>query len=223
MRGESRDVDNHLYLFNAISNGSGDGVTTGNNIVSDGSVVRVAQCEYNGLQGKNKGAPYLTSDIVYYLYDKYLDLVCADQPHTCVLDRNNQREIMLITNYTGSSTLTIAGFIFGDGEHAVSSPYGGGLRVEYGGIVVLELCDFTSNSAELGGAIFTTGGGTQLDIFSTTFLENTATNFGNGIFIHGGSVTVHNTCPEGWTGSPTTGSTLNIFMQDGTANSSSQG
>ena len=78
--GEIRDADNHLDLFNAISN-SGD--ATGNNIISDGSVVKVAQGEYSG-------SPFANSQNVYYLNDKYIDLVCGAEPHTCVLDGNNQ-------------------------------------------------------------------------------------------------------------------------------------
>ncbi|GMH68613.1 hypothetical protein TL16_g04972 [Triparma laevis f. inornata] len=53
-----RDVGNHSDLYDAISNGYGD--ISGNNIVSSGAVVSVAQGTYTG-------APFYSSSIVYFL------------------------------------------------------------------------------------------------------------------------------------------------------------
>ncbi|GMI00560.1 hypothetical protein TrLO_g8322 [Triparma laevis f. longispina] len=107
--GEIRDVDNQSDLFNTISNCYSEPCDTGNlYTVSDGSVVRVAQSGYTG-------SPYAATYAVYYLSDKYIDLVCTAEPHSFVLDRNNQRRIMMIGR-TGSDTMTITGFMFDDGS-----------------------------------------------------------------------------------------------------------
>lgn len=74
--GEIRDVDNHVDLFNAITKYNSYGATPGNNIIRDGAVIRVAQGEYTG-------SPFATSDRVYYLSDKYIDLICTGEPHSC--------------------------------------------------------------------------------------------------------------------------------------------
>lgn len=109
VRGDIRDVDNHLDLYNAISR-------YGSNKVSNGAVVRVAQGNY-------EGAPYHNSTAVYYLEDEYIDLVCTNQPHSCVLDGNNERQIMWIWG-TSSGTLKIAGIMFDNGNN---NGGGGGL------------------------------------------------------------------------------------------------
>lgn len=193
---EIRDVNNHSNLFNAISNADYGG-SVGNNIVSDGSVVRVEQGGYSG-------SPYAHSSLVYFLVDKYIDLVCTAEPHSCVLDGNNQRTIMEIYG-TGSGTMKIAGFMFDDGNSGSS---GGGLNVR--GIVVLELCQFKGNSSVNGGANYAYSSSTQLDTYGVSYEANTATIGGNDIYIFGSTVTVHTTCPDNWSGSPTTGSSLDI-------------
>ncbi|GMH74627.1 hypothetical protein TrLO_g1929 [Triparma laevis f. longispina] len=196
---QNRGVDNHSDLYNAISNGCCyDGFTAGNNIVSDGSVVRVAQGEYSGW-------PYAWSGSIYRLDGIYFDLVCAAEPHTCVLDGSNQRQIMYMFG-TGSGTLTISCFKFLDGNSGGNG--GAGLSVS-GGIIVLEFCDFSSCSGSFGGAIYVKDTSTQLDLYVVSFEGNTGTTMADGIYIFSAtSVTVHDSCPEGWSGAPTEGSNL---------------
>lgn len=109
----------------------------------------------------------------------------------------------MIIDGTGSGTLTVSGIAFFDGN--AGSANGGGLGIS-GARVILEFCSFQSCSAASGGVIYVNIGSTQPNIYATSFSENTAF-YGNDIYTFV-TVTVHNSCPQSWDGTPTTGSSL---------------
>ena len=100
--------------------------------------------------------------------------------------------------------MTLAGIHFKD---ASSGSYGGALYIDASALVSLQGCKLSSNQANIGGAIWADGSGTTLNIFTTTFDGNTATNEGDDIRSTA-SITIHSTCPPDWSGTPATGSNL---------------
>ncbi|GMI07372.1 hypothetical protein TrLO_g7543 [Triparma laevis f. longispina] len=189
-------VDSHNALFHAISNAVWSGGTTGNNIVPNGAIVRAAQGTYIG-------APYSTSNKVYAIDDIYFSLICSSSPHSCILDGADSRRIMYISG-TSSQTLTIAGMTFKDGNSGAYD--GGGMYIGSSALVSIQTCKFVSCSAgHDGGGIHAMA---TVNIYTTTFSDNSA-SLGNAIATYsGGDVTIHSTCPPNWTGNPTEGSSL---------------
>ena len=102
--------------------------------------------------------------------------------------------------------MTLAGIHFKDGN---SGSYGGGaLYITSSAFVSVQGCKLSSNQADFGGGIAAESSGTTINIFTTTFDGNTAT-YGDDIYVaYSASVTVHSTCPPGWSGTPAAGSYL---------------
>jgi hypothetical protein len=101
---------------------------------------------------------------------------------------------------TSSQTLTIVGMTFKDANAGT----GGGMHIASSALVSIQTCKFVSCYAS------TAGGGihamAKVDIYTTTFADNSAIIVGNDIATEsGGDVTIHSTCPPSWTGNPTEG------------------
>ena len=103
--------------------------------------------------------------------------------------------------------MTLAGIHFMDGYSGSFS--GGALAISSSALVSVQGCKLSSNQATWGGGIYARDSGTTLNLFTTIFDGNTATNNGNDIYVsNGASVTVHSICPPDWGGTPATGSNL---------------
>ena len=175
---------------------------TGNNIVdNDDSVVLGV--------GTFSGAPYALSHTGYITDEIYFSLVCSGALHSCVLDGSNSRRLMNIYG-TGGGTITLAGIQFKDGNSVGN--YGGALRISSSALVSLQGCKLSSNQASYGGGIYARNSGTTVNLYSTSFDGNTATNNGDDIYIQlSASLTVHSTCPPDWSGTPAPGSDLDTY------------
>ncbi|GMI15398.1 hypothetical protein TrLO_g6728 [Triparma laevis f. longispina] len=113
-------------------------------------------------------------------------------------------------------TLRISGIKFSHGT-AIT---GGALEVTDGAKVLLEACEFEGNEAtgtsmnfQGGGAIFVASSA-EVNMYSTIFSGNTAAR-GADVYVFDGSVTFHSECPQGWTGTPTTGANLDAYRKSG--------
>ena len=115
--------------------------------------------------------------------------------------------------------MTLAGIHFLDGSSgsdAGAGDYGGALYIDYSALVSVQGCKLSSNQAGYGGGIYAVNSGTTLNVFTTTFDGNTATNNGDDIYVtNSASVTVHSTCPPDWSGTPATGSNLDTYTAEG--------
>ena len=198
-------ANDHPVLWNLISNRASFGYTAGNNIVENGDSVVVGQGSFSGPPYAYSPVPYSR---VYYTTGIYFSLVCSGEIHGCVLDGLNLHHIMHIRD-TGSGTTRLSGIHFKDGR--AEGSYGGALTIE-SALVSLKSCKFSSNQAYMGGAIFARASGTMVNLYTTSFVGNSATNSGEDIYSYdgGASVTVHSTCPPDWSGTPAAGSDLDI-------------
>ena len=107
--------------------------------------------------------------------------------------------------------MTLAGIHFKDGNPG-SGYDGGALYIWNSALVSFQGCKLSSNQANNGGAIAAYSSGTMLNLYTTTFDGNTATN-GDDIYVdNSASVTVHSTCPSGWGGTPASGSNLDTYI-----------
>ena len=110
--------------------------------------------------------------------------------------------------------MTLAGIHF---KHGSSVGGGGALYIYNSALVSLQGCKLSSNQAYDGGAIAARDSGTTINIYTTIFDGNTATNGGDDIYVSSSaSVTVHSTCPSGWSGTPAAGSNLDTYNNGGT-------
>ena len=84
---------------------------------------------------------------------------------------------------------------------------GGGMYIEFSALVSIQTCKFVSCYSDIrGGGI---NAEATVNIYTTTFADNSATVAGNDIATYSrGDVTIHSTCPPNWTGNPTEGSGL---------------
>ena len=110
--------------------------------------------------------------------------------------------------------MTLAGIHFKDGYTQWDN--GGALYIVTSALVSVQGCKLSSNQATWGGGIAASSSGTTINIFTTIFVGNTATN-GDDIYVGwSASVTVHSTCPPDWGGTPATGSNLDTYNNGGT-------
>jgi hypothetical protein len=100
---------------------------------------------------------------------------------------------------TGAGTLLLRALTFQDGNSGGNS--GGGVVIQSGAIVTIELCVFSNCRATYssygGGAIYVASSATTVNVYGTSFNGNTAAS-GNGddIYVYSGTITIHNTCPS---------------------------
>ena len=181
-------VDNMNGLFNTLSNG---GSNTGNSIMPNGDTAVLAVGVYKCSDGP-------CSDSTDMLSTSGLngEVKCEEDTAVCVLNGEGTRRGMYVSG-TGASTLYLRALTFQDAE---GSP-GGGVFIYSGAIVTIELCVFSNcratDSSYGGGAIYVSYSGTTVNVYGTSFNDNTAAS-GNGddIYREGGTITIHNTCPS---------------------------
>jgi hypothetical protein len=113
---------------------------------------------------------------------------------------------------TSNQDLTITGIKF----YNTRASFGGGIYARSGAKVVIQLCLFdnleATDSGTGGGGILVWSSSTSINIYTTLF-SNTNAVSGNGddIYINSGSVTVHATCPPGFTGTSSQSSSLDTY------------
>ena len=190
-------ANDHPVLWDLISN-SPFADNTGNNIVDNGDSVGVGE-------GTFLGAPYASSDRVYWTSRIYFSLVCSGALHSCVLDGSNSRRLMFI-EHTHTHTMTLSGVHFKDSNNN----YGGALFI-LSALVSIEACKISSNQASNGGGIAAWNSGTTVNLYSTSFDGNSASD-GDDIYVYQASLTVHSTCPPDWSGTPAAGSDLDTYI-----------
>ena len=202
---EVTTVSDQDGLFNAISNGDYGG-DVGNNIISNGDFV-------NLLVGTYSGSPYSASHSIYWSSNIYYTMNCVEDDHSCILDGLGGTRRLLVVSGTSGQDLTITGIKF----YNTRASLGGGIFAESGAKVVIQLCLFdnleaTSSSTGGGGGIHVQTSSTSVNIYTTLFSNNNAVS-GNGddIYIYSGSVTVHATCPPGFTGTSSQSSSLDTY------------
>lgn len=133
----------------------------------------------------------------------------------CNYDYTNTR-IMWISG-TGGKEFKIVGMKFSRGyaklqgwmanlEEPTNPAVGSGLYLNNNSIVVLETCSF--DSCKTGNAMYVTGSST-LKMFTNSFNDNADVD----IYINTGAVTVHEACPEGWSGTPTSSASLDTNVR----------
>jgi predicted outer membrane repeat protein len=176
-------------LFNTVSNGVYTGGNTANSIMANGETAILAVGPYKCSEGTCSG-----SYTMLYTDDLNGEVKCVEDNASCVLDGENARRGMRVY---GTGTLILRALTFDKG----SGYYGGGVVIEDGAIVDLELLVFSNNRATSslygGGAIFVTSSGTRVNIYGTSFNGNTAdSGIGNDVYGFGGTITIHNTCPS---------------------------
>ena len=201
---EVRTVSDQVGLFNAISNG-GSG-TVGNNIIASGSIIDL-------LVGTYSGSPYAYSSSIYYSSNIYYTMNCVGDDHSCILDGLGGTRYILLVSGTSGQDLTVTGIKF----YNTRAGDGGGIHASNGAKVVIQLCLFdnleaTSSSYVGGGGIYVYSSSTSVNIYTTLFSNNNAvSDNGDDIFIGSGSVTVHATCPPGFTGTSSQSSSLDTY------------
>jgi hypothetical protein len=178
-------------LFNTISNFAT--TNTGNSIMLNGDTAILAVRLY-----KCSGGTCASSYYMLYTYNLNGEVKCVEDNASCVLDGENERRVMYVVG-TGSGTLILRALTFDKGS---TSNSGGGVNIQDGAIVDLELCIFSNNRATSsdygGGAIFLQNSGTTVNVYGTSFNGNTADS-GKGDDIYRNSwttITIHNMCPS---------------------------
>jgi hypothetical protein len=124
---------------------------------------------------------------------------CAEDNASCLLDGETSRGGMYVDG-TGSGTLILRALSFVNAK----ASQGGGVKIDSGSIVDIELCVFSNcrstwvgDNTGFGGGALQISGGTA-NVYGTTFNGNTADS-GNGDDIcrnYGGPVTIYDTCPS---------------------------
>ena len=185
-------VDNMNGLFNTLSNYAGQWAdNTGNSIMPNGDTAVLAVGVYKCSDG-----PCSHSQIMLYTSGLNGILKCLEDDASCILNGEQTRRGMYVSG-TGASTLLLRALAFQDGEAYA----GGGVYIRDGAIVTIELCVFSNCRATYssfgGGAIIVLSSATTVNVYGTSFNDNTAAS-GNGddIYRDGGTITIHNTCPS---------------------------
>jgi predicted outer membrane repeat protein len=180
-------------LFNTVSNRVGSDLNTGNSIMANSDMAILAVGSYKG----SDGTCAYSADTMLWTDDLYGEVKCVEDNASCVLDGENQRRGMYVQG-TGSGTLILRALTFDKGYTTYP---GGGVYIEDGAIVDLELLVFSNNRATNsglgGGAIYVISIETTVNFYSTSFNGNTAdSGNGNDIYKYSGTITIHNTCPS---------------------------
>ncbi|GMH81237.1 hypothetical protein TrVE_jg8688 [Triparma verrucosa] len=201
-------------LFNTVSNND-YGDNTGNSIMANGDTTILADGLYKCSEGTCADRNPFPSLNMLYTDDLNGEVKCVEDNASCVLDGENTRRGMSVEG-TGSGTLILRALTF---DNCGNQPFGGGVNIYGGAIVDLKLLVFSYNLATEdswgeggGGAIYVEGSGSSVNAYGTSFIENRA-NTGNGvdIYINGGTITIHSSCPSPYTSNlPIQGSALDI-------------
>ena len=187
-------VDNMNGLFNTLSNAPTSWTfvdNTGNSIMPNGATAVLAVGVYECSGGTCAGDTMLATEGLNGI------LKCLEDNASCILNGEQTRGGMYVWG-TGASTLFLRALTFKDGETTGS---GGGVYIRDGAIVTIELCVFSNcrstSSSSGGGAIYLQISGTTVNVYGTSFNDNTAAS-GNGddIYRSSGTITIHNMCPS---------------------------
>ena len=185
------NVDNMNGLFNTVSNYAGSDYNTGNSIMPNGDTAVLAVGVYKCSDG-----PCSASEDMLYTDGLNGEVKCLEDTASCIIDGEQTRRGMYVRG-TGAGTLLLRALALKDGEGNM----GGGVWIQSGAIVTIELCVFSNCRAtdRGGGAIYvqTNPTSTTVNVYGTSFNGNTAAS-GNGddIYKDGGTITIHNTCPS---------------------------
>lgn len=184
-------VSNQDGLFNKIN-------SNGNSLMSNGDEVVVSEGDY-------VCDPCASSTLMFNIDALYGQIRCEGDDLECKLDGEGSRQVMVVFS-TGEGILNLRGLHIFRGN----AIYGGGLYINNGAIVTLELmifqhCQATGDwDGDGGGAIYAYRG--TLNLYGVSFLSNTATNNkGDDVYVYAASLTIHTTCPDGYGGHPTEG------------------
>ena len=184
-------VDNMNGLFNTLSNYDCSGCNTGNSIMPNGATAVLAVGVY-----KCSGGTCSAYHTMLWTEGLHGEVKCEEDDASCVLNGEQTRRGMNVLG-TGAGTLLLRALTFQDGEASA----GGGVWIESGAIVTIELCVFSNcratDSRNGGGAIVVWYNGGTVNIYGTSFNDNTAAS-GNGddIYRSSGTITIHKTCPS---------------------------
>ena len=190
---------------------------TGNNIVSNGDVVKVAEGTYQCDEiGSNCAFSYADYGKMFCLDELSISIECANDSADCVLDGQSSRRVIQVVGTGGiGQKVTLRALNIRRGAYPYSS--GGGATFHSGAIVDIILCIFSncrsigSSSSSRGGALYIYD--SIINVYGSRFSGNTADS-GNGGDISGGkTITIHNTCPSPYSSiSPTQGKTKLMRM-----------
>ena len=194
------NVDNMNGLFNTVSNYACGGcnpiVAAGNSIMPNGDTAVLAVGVY-----ECSGGTCAASHSMLQTSGLDGEVKCEEDTAVCVLNGEGTRRGMHVSG-TGASTLLLRALSFIDGGFVEGvSGTGGGVYIVSGAIVTIELCVFSNcratSSSYGGGAIWVESSATTVNVYGTSFNDNTAAS-GNGddIYRRGGTITIHNTCPS---------------------------
>jgi len=182
-------VDNMNGLFNTLSNFVRSDINTGNSIMPNGDTAVLAVGVYKCSDGPCSDSTMLSTSGLNG------EVKCEEDTAVCVLNGEGTRRGMWVR---GTLTpLYLRALTFQDGE----GDDGGGVWIENGAIVTIELCVFSNcratHSSFGGGAIYVSSSGGTVNAYGTSFNDNTAAS-GNGddIYRNSGTITIHNTCPS---------------------------
>ena len=210
-------VSNMVQLFHTISNG-GSGFQQGRyHIMASGSTAELVAGVYKcNIPSLHDGIARCADDNYGILYsqDLFGEVKCEEDDASCILDAEEERRGMIVHG-TSIGTLTFRALAFVNGE----ASFGGGVAIEGGAIVTIELCVFSNCRATWsslgGGAIYVHSSGTTVNVYGTSFNGNTAAS-GNGddIYKNIGTITIHNTCPSPFSSNtPIQGEMIMRFVQ----------
>jgi hypothetical protein len=172
-------------FFNTVS-------SYGNSIMANGDTTVLAVGSYKCSEGTCED-----SDNMLFTNELNGEVKCQEDNTSCVLNGENEVRLVKMQG-TNRGTLILRALSFKDGE----AGRGGGVSIESGAIVDIELCVFSHCKATIdssgGGAIYLWD--TTVNIYGTRFNGNIAdSGNGDGIFNQGGTITIQNTCPSPYT------------------------
>jgi hypothetical protein len=213
-------VSTGAELFDKISNWEGDPTlhSWGNDIITGGDTVTLAPGTYVA------GPGAMCSSSSFMCPFKLSGTVECAGPLSCTLDGQGQTSHMWIEG-TGSSRLTFRGLVFANGHKVGEFGYGGSTMVQ-GGVVRFEVCRFSNNHANVGGAVFLANDAQNSHVVlqGVEFSGNQADDTGHeletvgvkvrDVYVYSGDLLIKGNCPEGF-GDVLQGSAMSVDMWAG--------
>jgi len=200
-------------LFNAVSSGSFDGCNSGNNIISGGDSVILVVTTYKASEGL-----FFSDAIILVVEELYGSMMCVSDSGGCTLDGEWSRRILNVDDTLGE-TLTLRALTFKDG---MTIDTAGAIYTGPSSIVDIVLCAFSNCVSNLsglgGGAIEVEGPSTVINIYGSSFTNNTAASAGKGddIYCQDATIVVNDDCPSPYEDTtPDKGAALDNFGEIG--------
>ena len=119
----------------------------------------------------------VTIDLKGHKIDRALT---ASKPYGYVIGVTGEGTSLTVTDSTGGGTIT----------GGANSGYGGGVRVEYNAVFILNGGTISGNKAPRGGGVYVGDGGSFTLPKGGSVSDNEAENFGGGVYVNGGSFTL---------------------------------